>query len=102
MTSNDGKPLTGSEISTLPDQRAYSRNCFPHLPFKLFFKPTKASFTSAFQLATQLHNNITPNNMAQLTRRSPDPFYEDSPEEEEYHDYLRECVTQSHCRKDTC
>jgi len=61
--------------------------------------PTKASFTSSFQPGTQLHNDIALDSMAQLSRRDPDPFYTDKPldsyddpQEEEYHDYLTECV----------
>jgi len=63
--------------------------------------PTKASFTSTFQPATQFHNDIALNSMAQLSRRNPNPIGEDNPfdsyddpEEQEYHDYLTECVTK--------
>jgi len=82
---------------------------FFHISLLKFFHNYEGVFTSAFQPATGLHNNIALDNMAQLTRPNPDPFYEDNPsdsyddpQEEEYHDYLRECVTQSRCHQYAC
>ncbi|KAI4669679.1 uncharacterized protein J4E88_009961 [Alternaria novae-zelandiae] len=58
---------------------------------------TKTSFTATYQPVTQLHNDSALHSMAQLTRPNPDSFYEDNPsdsyddpQEEEYHDYLRD------------
>ena len=109
MASYDGKPLTGSAIPMLPDRRAYNRNFLFHICLFNLSHATKASFTSTFQPATQLHDKIALNSMSQLTRPNPDPFHNDNsfdsyddPQEEEYHDYLREYVTQSPCYQDTC